>query len=327
MALSLHRRPVSSAFDLLGSDENGMTAALGYAMSRSHTLLAGIIRELGGPSVGGPTHIALQTHRGWLGITDIEVGVGDEFLAIIEAKQGAQLPSSEQLAKYADVLAERPAKSKSLATLSDLTPQFVESIGPASAAGYPIKHLSWRNVLRMARSAREKEDHASKRVLDELIAYLTPLIGMDSLYSNMAYVVSLANGYPDGWAVSWIDVIEKHSRYFYRAGKGWPPSPPNYVAFRYHGQLQSIHHITDFDLFTDPGSVIRGAPRQKWEPHFILTLGPAIRPSKRTPTGPRIRMSNRVWCFVDTLLTADSVSDALTQTQARIQKWESSRAV
>ena len=47
MTLLAHGRPVAGAFDLLGQDENAMTAALGLALERSAELRALILRDIG----------------------------------------------------------------------------------------------------------------------------------------------------------------------------------------------------------------------------------------------------------------------------------------
>jgi hypothetical protein len=133
-------------------------------------------------------------------------------------------------------------------------------------------------------------------------------------------VVSLASGTPDGWTVSWIDIVEKHNRYFYSAvGKNWPP-PPNYLGFRYSGQLQSIRHVEGFEIVSDlrehfPGC--KGAA--DWGSHYLFHLGPAIKPAHKVATGPRIVRSARVWCMLDTLLTCSTITDALGATKAREQ--------
>lgn len=170
------------------------------------------------------------------------------------------------------------------------------------------------------------ETQASRRVLRDLEAFLGPLIGMDSLFSNRVYVVSLGGGAPEGWPISWVDVVARHNRYFYPVGKGWP-SPPNYLGVRYGGQLQSIHHVDDYEVFTNPSIPFPEVPSAVWPQHYLLTLGPPIRPARRVANGPRIHMSNRCWCMLDTLLTAETVSDALTETEARIATWHRERAV
>jgi hypothetical protein len=53
-------------------------------------------------------------------------------------------------------------------------------------------------------------------------------------------------------------------------------------------------------------------------PHYLLELGPAIRPANAVPTGPGIPRANRVWCMLDLLLTSASVTDAQKETKRRL---------
>lgn len=59
------------------------------------------------------------------------------------------------------------------------------------------------------------------------------------------------------------------------------------------------------------------APSQEWEPHFILTLGPPIRPGREVPTGKRIQRSARVWVDIDLLLTASTITEAWELSRGR----------
>jgi hypothetical protein len=88
-------------------------------------------------------------------------------------------------------------------------------------------------------------------MLSELLTFLEGFMGIERAYSNLVYVVVLGGGYPVGWKTSWIDIVEKHHRYFYPVvGGGWPP-PPNYMGFRYGGRLQSIRHVEKFEVVPD----------------------------------------------------------------------------
>ena len=47
------------------------------------------------------------------------------------------------------------------------------------------------------------------------------------------------------------DIVNKKRIYFHPVGGGpggWPSEPPNYIAFRYGGKLQTIHHIDQNDF-------------------------------------------------------------------------------
>ena len=140
---------------------------------------------------------------------------------------------------------------------------------------------------------------------------------MEMRYSNKVFVVSLG-GRGEGWSISFRDVVEKKNRYFFPVGNRWPDPPPNYLAFRYDGKLQSIHHVKSYVTFTRPSELFQEAPKsQEWPLHYCVELGPAIMPPHEVRNGPRIVRSNRVYCFLDTLLTNETISDALTETESR----------
>ena len=76
--------------------------------------------------------------------------------------------------------------------------------------------------------------------------------------------------------------------------------------------------MKSYVTFTRPSEIFREAPkRQKWPLHYCVELGPAIKPRQEVRNGPRIARSNRVYCFLDTLLTNETISDALTETESR----------
>ena len=316
------RRSVATVFDLLGDDENDMSSAVGYALSRSPTFLCRVVRELvpgwdGDIPNGEGAVIELQTGRPGEGITDIELRLRDDIYVIVEAKRNATLPAAEQLARYAPIAARSPAATRLLVTLTGVAPAAAFNGGlPADVGGIPVRHLSWRRVRELALAARGDESHTNKRLLDDLIAYLGGILGMETKYSNLVYVVSLGDGAPEGWSLRWRDVVTQRRRYFYPVGGGWP-DPPNYLAFRFEGRLQSIHHVDAVEVFTNPRALFPEASDEVWGPHYCVSLGPAIVPPHPVPNGPRIHRSARCWCMLDTLLTAPSVSDALTETEQR----------
>jgi hypothetical protein len=142
-----------------------------------------------------------------------------------------------------------------------------------------------------------------------------------NVQSNLVYVVSLSR--KSLWpGTSFIDVVEKHGKYFHPVGGPgrWPTVPPNYIGFRYDGELKSIHHIEVAVVTKDLADTVPGklAACPQADPHFIYTLGPAIRPSPRPPNGPNVTRSMRRWAALDTLLTAKTISDAIAETRARL---------
>jgi hypothetical protein len=146
---------------------------------------------------------------------------------------------------------------------------------------------------------------------------------MQDVQSNWVYVVSLSGNEVADDGLTWIDIVEKHRRYFHPVGKrGFPKEPPNYVAFRYWGQLQSIHHIDSFEVSTNPHDYFPQLPDDwDWEdtPHYVYSLGPEIRPGHVVKNGPSVVRSARVWAMLDLLLTCETITEARNQSYARQQ--------
>ena len=135
--------------------------------------------------------------------------------------------------------------------------------------------------------------------------------------SNMVYVVSVGGGSPEGWSISWRDIITTKKRYFHPiGGNGWVKEPPNYIAFRYDGKLQSIHHIEGYEVVTNMSKVFSEAKDEEWEPSFVYHLGTPFAPSNEVRTG-NVYPNGRVWCMLDTLFTCSTISDARDLTKSR----------
>jgi len=180
----------------------------------------------------------------------------------------------------------------------------------------PVEHLSWSEILHDAESAGNKSGNVQKRLLREFTQYLRSVMSQQQKDSNLVFVVSLAGHTEEGWATSWIDIVKKYSRYFHPVGEGWPKHPPNYIAFRYGGRLQSIHHIDKHEVITNLKDACPGIPHSPVDPHYLYHLGPAIVPSQEVKNGS-VWPSGRVWCAIDTLLTCTTVSEARDKTKAR----------
>lgn len=187
--------------------------------------------------------------------------------------------------------------------------------------GIDIIPVSWKDVYKYSEAAYRRSNHAEKHLLIELQTYLGGLMTMQNKDSNLVFVVSLGSSKIEGSDLTWIDVVEKKERYFHPMGQnGWPKTPPNYIAFRYHGKLQSIHHIEGYKVLTDLSSRIPEIPYASWmeTPHFLYKLGKGFAPSKEVKTG-NIYRNGRVWCMLDTLFTCDTISDARDETKRRQQ--------
>ena len=321
MELIRYGQEVTTIFDLFGSKENDMTFSLGWVLSRSEVFLRLLIDDVCGkvPFQVGRAIVKLQTGRGLDGITDIEIEVDGELIFIIEAKKGPQLPTAQQLAKYASFLSRSIAADKHLLALTNASAaSAVSRLECEGMARTHLHHRSWRQIRALAeKAAWSSESNANKQWLRTFCDYVGGLLEMEMRYSNKVFVVSLG-GKGEGWSISFREVVEKKKRYFFPVGNRWPDPPPNYLAFRYDGKLQSIHHVKSYVTFTRPSELFPEASEGlEWPLHYCVTLGPAIKPSHEVRNGPRIRMSNRVYCLLDTLLTNNTISDALTETESR----------
>jgi hypothetical protein len=321
MVLVRYGEDVKTIFDLFGSKENDMTFSFGWVLTRSEAflrlLIADVCRQV--PARIDGAIVRLQTGRGLDGITDIEIEIGNELAIIIEAKKGPQLPTSHQLGRYAAVLARSTAKERHILALTNAS---VASAGnrlecPGIAKSH-LHHRSWRQIRLLAEiAAKSAESHANKQWLRTFCEYAGGLLEMEMKHSNRVFVVSLGR-IKEGWSISNRDLVEKKGRYFFPVGNRWPDPPPNYLAFRYDGKLQSIHHVRSYVTFTRPSELFPEAPKtQEWPLHYCVKLGPAIKPPHEVLNGPRIKMSTRVYCLLDTLLTNHTISDALTETEVR----------
>lgn len=249
------------------------------------------------------------------GRTDVEIECSDRFHAVFEAKRGPWLPTVKQLEKYVERLRKSGARVQRLVTVTNAPTDYAERVLPSAVGGIPVAHLAWRRVRQLARSARPDESNRNKSLLDEFDSYLKGILGMETVRSNMVYVLSLGGG--SAWGLNFKEVALKRLAYFdpvskYRGGL------PNYIAFRYDGRLQSIHHVEAAEIFDDPKRVFSDAQSYKIEPHYLFRLGPPMKPEHEVKNGPSIRQANRVWCMLDLLLTSPTITDALKETKRRL---------
>ncbi|TDE14779.1 hypothetical protein [Dyadobacter psychrotolerans] len=134
---------------------------------------------------------------------------------------------------------------------------------------------------------------------------------MQKIDSNKVDVVSLGSGMVPESSLTWQDIVNKQMKYFHPvSGRGgWPKEPPNYIAFRYNGKLQGIHHIERYEVFTNPNLYITEIAEQVWPAHFMYFLGERILPPHEVKTGSEIIKSLRVWAALDLLLTSKTIGE------------------
>lgn len=321
--LALHGRSVSTVFDLLGRDENDMTYALGWGLAKSPRLLDAFAERIApGVRLTEPV-VMLQKHDpGDRGYTDIEILSG-ELHAIVEAKKGWWLPSAGQLRRYEARLATERRPVQRIVVLTqigaeEIVRHYLADWAPPPPADAHV--IGWADVLRLAETAARKGSLRERYMVDELAGYLRGVADMRDTNSNSVLVVSLnASRWGDH---TFISLVENLGRYFFPAnGKNWPKMPPNYIAFRYWGKLQSIHHVDGYVIDDRPAIQIAGAPDATWDaPHYFLTLGPAIRPDHDVRTGKGIQRSAHAWADIDLLLTCATITEARDLSRQRLSE-------
>jgi hypothetical protein len=320
-ALTLHNQVIDTVFDLLGQSENDLTCALGWTLARAPQFLTQLGKTLGlTNSFSDRVKIRLQEYALGQGVTDIEIDDPGLCHIILEAKQGFAIPSNKQLVRYASRLKkirDRP-RTKLLVVLAEdarentwLRPQV-----PHEVNGITTKTISWRHFIEIAKRVQPNGP------LQELIHYLGRATTMQNQNSNLVYVVSLSNKPFSGLNISGENVVEKHNKYFHIGGTGggWPFDPPNYLGFRYKGELKSIHHVESYEVINNFKPHFTHASKPTDRPYFLYRLGPAIKPPHPVPTnGKRHKLfrSARKWIYIDLLLTAGSVAEAAHLTKKR----------
>lgn len=320
MDLFVHGRKLESVFELLGSKENSITYSVGWGLANSPGFLSATLAQVGLPRAE-IQHVRLQEYGKDGGFTDVEL-LGSSTHVIMEAKRGWWLPDDLQWARYAPRFDKEHRKDQRFVAMSDCSAAYASLHLPSEFSGVPLAYIAWRDLASIA--DRATGSNAEKRLARELGTYLRTVATMQNQNLNWVYVVSLGSGTPEGASISWVDIVEKRNAYFHPVGNRWPKEPPNYIAFRYYGQLQSIHHIEDYVVTFNLHEQIPEMPDVTEDgPRFVYRLGPAIRPSKVVKNGPRVNRSARVWTMIDVLLTCDTISEAMDISDAR---WSASGA-
>lgn len=206
--------------------------------------------------------------------------------------------------------------------MSECSEDYANTYLPFKAVnGIPVVHLSWRKLYELANSAKAISRISQKNLLKELMKYLGEIMTMQAKESNWVYVVSLSTSKPENCDLTWIEIVEQKKKYFHPFGiNGWPKEPPNYIAFRYNGKLQSIHHIESYTVTKSLHSAIIEMPDvEKVDEYFVYNLGEPIIPLKTVKTG-NIYASGRKWAMLDTLLTADTIYEACEISKKRMNE-------
>ena len=255
--LFAHNERVETIFDLIGDKENDITKSIAWAFVKCPCLLERVIeRLLHVNAAADDVVIRYQEFEKDKGITDLEITDNQKFYIIIEAKRGWVLPGEPQLRLYSERsgFISSPAKVKAIVSMSECTEDYAKKRLP-TVPGTTVLHLPWMTICDLAGELRMKTAGKQNYILGELERYIKRIMTTQNKDTNWVYVVSLglskaeittSEGKKKTAGITYEDIVKKHHKYCCPVGGGrggWPKEPLTYIAFRYHGKLQSIHHI------------------------------------------------------------------------------------
>jgi hypothetical protein len=313
VSLTRHGRSVDAVYDLLGTSENDVTAALGFTLARSSVFLDRFAQRF--PELQGTVMLTMEA-RDELGRTDLELH-NDGALVVIEAKKGWLLPTEAQLRRYVGRV--EAAGAGTLATLSEASNDWAAHALPAAVDGVPVRHVRWTDVRDDLEAARLRTRGHERLWLDELHTYLGRAIRVRDVSDSWTFCVVVSNDLPGGGGERTFRDFVDSGVYFHPFGTGgWPKEAPNFMAFRWHGQVQRIQRVTSSEVIPDLQTRWPDIPRDELteRPHAVYQLGPAL-PGTPIPSGKNYR-ATRISVLLDQLLIGPTLKDAIANTNRLI---------
>jgi hypothetical protein len=322
--VSRYGREMSSVFDLLGTHEPALTAALGWTMGRSPALMSRVLDRLGLGGSANAVDVAVQLETANdAGRTDIELFTPTAHV-IIEAKQGWIVPGEVQLGAYAPRLdaARAAGLDTRLVTLSDSTAAWAREVLPPDVAGVDVTHWSWDDVRDLIQTARTQVRGAERLWLDQMEDYMGAATSKRLVTDALAYCVVISKDvFGDA---TFRDYVENQRVYFHPvAGGGWPTIPPNFLAFRWDNAVRQVNRVVDYEIVAHLSDRFPAAiddhtvgSRPPGDAHIVYRLGPDILlPGGAIPSGELNLRNQRFWVLLDQLLTQPTVIDARDATK------------
>ena len=312
--IEVHGRPVKTRFGLLGNDENALTAALAYCMSRDIAFLRQILRLAGVQPVRDgalqAAQIRVQRHREH-GITDIDVLLGKHWHIIFEAKIGLSVPSAEQVQRYLRILDSSRVIQTCLVLVlavdsADVLHRLRRDLGTHRT---PVGAIFWADLSTAARATARRTTAVASSDLRDFARFMEDEYYMRA-YTNEVWIVA-ANTTPL-WP-SGLSFVDTHlqGRIYYRTNR--PAVRPLYLALRFDGQVRAVQKVLGVEHDRCP---IDSVPElrhveDEWphRPHTIWRLGEPVPLPRPIPTGDPKMQARMVSCdFVD-LLTCQTVRE------------------
>jgi hypothetical protein len=317
--LTRHGVGVSSVFDILGKDENDLTAALGFVLAHCPMVRAAALERRWPEGRGlAQQHVSFALEvRDRDGRTDLEIQLGRALL-IVEAKRGWVLPKQDQLGRYAHRIAKEVGPG-ALVTLSQASQALAAMDLPDEISGVPVRHLAWRDVFADISAVRGSCRGRERLWLDEFRAYLKGVVRVRQVEDSWTYCVAVNDKMPDdGGSFTFREYVTEDNRYFHPfVIAGWPTEFPNFLAFRWDNAVQRIHRVEHAEVVPSlrvKYPKLRKSPGCE-RPHVVYDLGPRLPPLKPIPNGTNYRAA-RLWVILDQLQTGPTLKDALAGTRA-----------
>ena len=315
--LYLHNKEVENLFDLLGDKENDITFSLSFSLSRVKPFLNKLIKELTDKKIDlEEIDIMLQEYEDDKGYTDIEL-ISEDIFCIIEAKKGWNLPSKEQLEKYAHKLKEYKNLQPKLVVVSECKKFYADEKFKKYGIKIPIEFVSWQTIHKWVKEIGPQCNNYQKNLLEELDKYFKKVITMQDKDSNEVFCVVVSNkNLMNGF--TFLDVIRK-GYYFYPMEGGWPKVPPTYLAVRHKAKLMSIHYVEGYDIVEKPDDHIPELKGWKdWRNclHYILKLGKPFKPNHEVKNG-KIYPNQHIKFMLDTPFICKTIKEARDLTNER----------
>lgn len=304
--LSKYGSEAATVFDLLGQGEVHLTAALGWALSRSPAMLGSLVEHLELGTAVAEVAVALEVADAQ-GRTDVELTAAS-FKVVIEAKQGWLVPGEGQLTKYRGRFEgfERGV----LVSMSDSSERWAHDQLPAAVDGIPVRHVSWDTVRAMVKASRAEARGRERLWLEELEEYMGRATSTVPFDDQWVFCVVVSDDLFGG--VTFRDYVRTERVYFHPFGGNntWPKIAPNFLCFRWGGQVRQVNRVRNFELvpqLSDRWPAV--APEESDEPHIVYDLGPDIPIPKISTKGTYA--TGRVWCLLDQLLVQPTLADAV----------------
>jgi hypothetical protein len=227
--LTRYGRNSASVFDLLGRGEVDLTAALGWALTRSPALLGALWERLGMPGDPSAVEAALEVADD-LGRTDLELTRPDA-LVVIEAKKGWLVPGEVQLSKYLGRFDAFGAQL--LVNLSDSSAEWAHHQLPDHVGGVLVRHVLWDDIRVDVRAARQATRSPERLWLNKFSNYLMGATAVRDVADHWVFCVVVSSASADVGGRTFRDFVLEERIYFhpYGGSNGCPKRPPKFMAF------------------------------------------------------------------------------------------------